>query len=74
LFFAFFIFSAADSQKNLTCGRIKVSDNGHFLVNEDGAPFFWLGDTGWELFHRLNRNEALSYMKKRKEQGFNVIR
>ena len=25
-----------------------------FLVTEDGTPFFWLGDTAWELFHRLD--------------------
>lgn len=30
---------------------LRVSDNRHFLVTRDGQPFFWLGDTGWELFH-----------------------
>ena len=38
--------------------RLKVSDNRHFLVKDDGSPFFYLGDTAWELFHRLNREEA----------------
>ena len=33
--------------------RLKVSDNHRFLVTEDGRPFFYLGDTAWELFHRL---------------------
>ena len=33
--------------------RLKVSDNRRFLVTADGRPFFWLGDTAWELFHRL---------------------
>ena len=37
---------------------LKVSDNGHFLVAEDGSPFYYMADTAWELFHRLNREEA----------------
>jgi hypothetical protein len=53
--------------------RLKVSENKHFLISQDGRPFFWLGDTGWELFHRLTRQDAEIYMKKRAEQGFNVI-
>ncbi len=34
---------------------LKVSENKRFLVTRDGKPFFWMGDTGWELFHRLNK-------------------
>ena len=52
--------------------QFSVSSNKRFLLKE-GQPFFWLGDTGWELFHRLNRNEADQYLKKRAEQGFTVI-
>ncbi len=52
---------------------LKVSENKRFLVTADGKPFFWMGDTGWELFHRLNKADAGSYFKKRSEQGFNVI-
>ena len=52
---------------------LRVSDNHRFLVYEDGRPFFWLADTAWELFHRLNREEVTEYLKKRKSQGFNVI-
>ncbi len=37
---------------------LKVSDNGRYLVKADGSPFFWLGDTAWELFHRLDRDET----------------
>jgi hypothetical protein len=52
---------------------LRVSDNRRFLVKSDGTPFFWLGDTAWELFHRLTREEADQYLKKRAEQGFTVI-
>jgi hypothetical protein len=54
-------------------GRLKVSDNKRFLVHENGKPFYWLGDTAWELFHRLNREEAEKYLKTRAEQGYTVI-
>lgn len=53
--------------------RLKVSDNHRFLVKEDGKPFFYLGDTAWELFHRLNREEADRYLQDRARKGFTVI-
>jgi len=52
---------------------VKVSDNGRYLVNKDGSPFFYLGDTAWELFHRLSREEADKYLTNRAEKGFTVI-
>jgi Protein of unknown function (DUF4038)/Putative collagen-binding domain of a collagenase len=54
-------------------GRVTVMPNGHFLQYEDGTPFFWLGDTGWELFHRLDRDEAELYLENRRSKGFTVI-
>ena len=45
--------------------QLKVSENRRFLVYADGRPFFWLGDTAWELFHRLNREEADRYLENR---------
>ncbi len=53
--------------------RIQMSDNGRFLQTESGDPFFWLGDTAWELFHRLTREEAEVYFQNRQERRFNVI-
>lgn len=52
---------------------LKVSDNKRFLVKADGTPFFYLGDTAWELFHRLNREEAVRYLDDRTKKGFSVI-
>ena len=54
-------------------GRLRVSDNGRFLVHENGKPFFWLGDTAWELFHRLNREDAEKYLQNRASKGFTLI-
>ncbi|GAB5532699.1 MAG: glycoside hydrolase family 140 protein [Roseivirga sp.] len=53
--------------------RLKVSENGRFLVTENGEPFFWMADTAWELFHRTTKEEADMYLAKRAEQGFNVV-
>ena len=54
--------------------RLKVSDNRRFLVTADGQPFFWLGDTAWELFHRPTREDADRYLAERaRRSGFTVI-
>ena len=53
--------------------RVQASADGHFLETEYGEPFFWLGDTAWELFHRLNREEAARYFADRQEKRFTVI-
>src|SRR5690606_13443690 len=54
-------------------GPLKVSDNQRFLVHEDGTPFYYLGDTAWELFHRLDREDAELYLENRRQKGFTVI-
>ena len=52
---------------------LKISANKRFFQTADGKPFFWLGDTGWLLFVKTTREEAIQYLETRKEQGFNVI-
>lgn len=54
-------------------GQIRVSDNHRFLADSTGRPFFWLGDTDWELFHRMNREEVEQFLETRRKQGFNII-
>src|SRR5690606_19576657 len=44
-----------------------------YLEHADGTPFFWLGDTAWNLFHRLDREEAERYLEDRRAKGFTVI-
>jgi hypothetical protein len=58
---------------DLNHGKLIVSANGRCLEFEDRSSFTYIGDTGWELFHRLNREEAEKYLEKRREQGFTVI-
>lgn len=49
-----------------------ASDHKSFTTIND-VPFFWLGDTGWLLFKKCTRAEAIYYLDTRKKQGFNVI-
>lgn len=53
--------------------RLKVSDNGRYLVTDQGRPFFYLADTAWQLFHRLNREDAETYLRDRAIKQFTVI-
>ncbi len=52
---------------------LKISENGRFMEDESGDPFFWLGDTGWLLFSKMTREEVDQYLTNRAELGFNVI-
>ena len=52
---------------------LKISPDGRFIIKKDDSPFFWLADTAWEIFHRLNKEEALEYLATRASQQFTVI-
>lgn len=52
---------------------LRVSENQRFLVDAQGAPFFYLGDTAWEIFHRLDREDADTYLRNRADKGYTVI-
>ncbi|MEI7423271.1 MAG: glycoside hydrolase family 140 protein [Prolixibacteraceae bacterium] len=52
--------------------KLEVSANKHYLT-AGGKPFFWLGDTGWLLLSKLNRQETEKYLEDRRQKGFNVI-
>lgn len=62
-------------------GFVKVSDNGRYLVYDDGTPFFYLGDTHWcfvhERYDTSNIEGIESQFKyvvdKRVDQGFTVF-
>ena len=53
--------------------RLKVSENQRFLMTEGGQPFFWMGDTAWELIHRCTKEEIERYLENRRQKKFNVI-
>ena len=61
------IFSEAQIQP------LRISTNKRYFQTKDGKPFFWLGDTGWLLFKKCKKAEAIKYLDDRKAKGFNVI-
>jgi hypothetical protein len=73
LFIAILLPALSPAQESTVHGRVVVSSDRHYLEYKDGSPFFWLGDTGWELFHRLDREEISGYLDNRSRKGFTVI-
>src|SRR5687767_3952446 len=69
--FLLFLFLAVHAHAAVE--RLAVSENRRYLVTAQGKPFFYLGDTAWELFHRLNREQADTYLEDRAKKGFTVI-
>jgi hypothetical protein len=52
---------------------IQVGPGGRYFVNERGEPFFWLGDTQWELFRTRPSEDAEAILRQRKDQGFTAF-
>ena len=73
IIFSTAFYSSAQTDNIFKNGRLEVSPNGRYLQFTNGKPFFWLADTGWLLFSKLNREEAIKYLDNRKDKGFNVI-
>ena len=65
--------SSEPSKSRSPLPRVQVHAGGHYLQTEEGHPFFWLGDTAWELIHHTTREEAGYYLHTRSLQGFSVI-
>ncbi|MCM1541820.1 MAG: glycoside hydrolase family 140 protein [Blautia sp.] len=53
-------------------GRLHISENGRYLM-EGEHPFFWLGDTAWLMLQKLDEREMQTYLRNRREKGYNVI-
>ncbi len=53
--------------------KLRASNNGRFFEDQNGNPFFYLGDTAWRLFKQLNREQVELYLANRAAKGFTVI-
>lgn len=53
--------------------RVVVSPNRRFLQYQDGRPFFWLADTAWLLFEKLDRADTEKYLEDRRQKGFTAV-
>jgi hypothetical protein len=52
---------------------LQISPNGRYFLDASGAPFFWLGDTQWQLCHGFSLPDVEAILKDRRNKGFNVI-
>src|SRR5579871_6236797 len=52
---------------------VKVSDNGRYLVDQNGEPVFWLGTTQWELFRGYTVEDARIIVESARERGFAFV-
>lgn len=52
---------------------LKIHESKRYIVTQSGNRYYLIGDTAWELFHKLSREKAEMYLKTRKKQGFNMI-
>lgn len=54
---------------------IQPSANGRHLVRhvKPEEPFFYLGDTAWHLFQRLDETEVRFFLRNRASKGFNAV-
>jgi hypothetical protein len=57
-----------------TSPGLKITDDGRFLVRNDGTPFFWLADSAQLLLYRLSREDVDLYLQHRASLGFTVIK
>jgi Protein of unknown function (DUF4038)/Putative collagen-binding domain of a collagenase len=65
--------SGADVSPSKRLPRVRVHEGGHLLETADGQPFFWLGDTAWQLVDGTTREECSYYLHTRARQGYRVI-
>ena len=54
-------------------GPLRISPNGRYFVDHTGRPFFWLGDTQWQLWRDFSLADAELILANRQAKGFNVI-
>ncbi|MFA9389658.1 MAG: glycoside hydrolase family 140 protein [Prolixibacteraceae bacterium] len=65
--------SRQDPAADFSKVKLQISANGRYIKFHNGTPFFYLGDTAWELFHRLSKEDTEKYLENRRKKGFNVI-
>ncbi|MBM3474571.1 MAG: DUF4038 domain-containing protein [Armatimonadetes bacterium] len=54
-------------------GPLRVSANGRYFTDELGSPFFWLGDTQWQLCRDLPLEDVPEVLDDRRRRGFSVL-
>lgn len=52
---------------------LRVSDDGRYLEDANGTPFYFVADTQWPLFGRYSLEEAREILDDRAARGFTAI-
>ena len=52
---------------------LRISANGRYFTGPNGDPFFWMGDTQWQLFRDFSLDDVDTILRNRFEKGFSVI-
>jgi hypothetical protein len=67
------LISAAGLPAEEAAYPVKVSENGRYLVDQNGKPVFWLGTTQWQIFREYTLEEARTTLDRIKANGFVFI-
>jgi lysophospholipase L1-like esterase len=73
IFLIIFLFCVSASMAHAVSFPLRASANGRYLIDQQGQPFFYHGDTPWFIFGRLTRAEAITYLDDRRAKGVNAI-
>lgn len=69
-----FVCTAASGKNRFSQhGPVSVSNDGFFLMHEDGTPFFWLGDTAWNGPMLSSADDWFYYIDNRVRQRFTGV-
>lgn len=52
---------------------LKIVENNRYLTDQNNVPFYWLGDTEWDIFRDFTLADAETLLENRAEKGFSVI-
>ena len=52
---------------------LKISSDKRFFADMNGVPFYWLGDTQWDIFRDFKIPDAEAVLDDRAKRGFTVI-
>lgn len=65
--------NSAAPQVNWADWQLVPSSDGRRIDKANGEEWFYMADTAWSLFLKLDREEADTYLKNRRDKGFSVI-
>lgn len=52
---------------------LRVAEDGRHLLTGSGEPLFVVADTGWALMSGVSVEDAKTYVRMRRDQGFNTV-